>query len=325
MYWGHPYRHTHSRLAERDVPEYSDIVARDESFILAARAFDDSDIEARSFEDMGDESLAKRTASASIRPLRRRSFFGKLKKGLKNAVKSVGRGVKKAANSVRKVAHTIKKGIHKVGTGIKKAAHWIKKNGATMAKVGFKFAAMATKVASHAVAVIPGIGKAAGRALSSVSQVADYVSSKIPAKLSSKWQKTMNVFEKIQNPLGRGAAGKALDAILKRDESEEELLKRDFVEGEQLFERDVPALETRSNPFGTSAAGKAMEAIFKRDASEEELLLARDFIEGEQLWERDLPALELRSFEDSSELDARWLDDELELEARSWNFEEDEI
>jgi hypothetical protein len=82
-----------------------------------------------------------------------------------------------------------------------------------------------------------------------------------------------------------GAAGAALNAILKRDLDEE-----------HLFERDLPELETRSFEDG-------------------EGLEARSF-EGEEL--------EARSFDDASELEARSFEGFEELEARSWDFEEDE-
>ena len=78
----------------------------------------------------------------------------------------------------------------------------MKKNGAVMAKVGFKGVAALAKAASHVVAVIPGIGKPIGSVLSQVSNVSDYVSSKIPAKLNSGLTKAMDVMEKVEHPLG---------------------------------------------------------------------------------------------------------------------------
>jgi hypothetical protein len=89
------------------------------------------------------------------------------------------------------------------------------------------------------------------------------------------------------NPLlhSGGAAGKVLDAVLKRD-----------MDGEHVFERDLPKLEIRSLEGG-------------------EDLEARSF-EGEYI---DTP-----SFGNASELEIRSFEDFEELETRSWDFEGDE-
>jgi hypothetical protein len=81
-----------------------------------------------------------------------------------------------------------------------------------------------------------------------------------------------------------GAAGEILDTVLKRD-TEEDLVKRDVMEDEVLYERDFPELDAR-------------------------------YFDGDEI--------EARSFDDMYELEARAFDDSLELEARSWDFEEEE-
>jgi len=81
-----------------------------------------------------------------------------------------------------------------------------------------------------------------------------------------------------------GTAGQVLDAVLKRDMEEQDLVKRDTMEGELLYERGLPDFEARS-------------------------FNAED--------------IEARSFDDIYELEARSFDDELELEARSWYFEDE--
>jgi hypothetical protein len=78
----------------------------------------------------------------------------------------------------------------------------VKNNGAKVAKVYFKAVAAAAKVASHAAVFIPGIGKGVGQALSQVSRVSDFVSSKIPAKMGRGWTKAMNVLDRVEHPLG---------------------------------------------------------------------------------------------------------------------------
>jgi hypothetical protein len=82
------------------------------------------------------------------------------------------------------------------------AVKFVKDNGAKIAKVGLKTVAAATKIASHAAVFIPGIGKGVGKALSTISQVSDFASSKIPVKLSGALEKSMNVLEKVEHPLG---------------------------------------------------------------------------------------------------------------------------
>jgi len=209
----------------------------------------------------------------------------------KNAVKKVGGAVKSVAKGVATAA----KGV---ATAAKKTVNYIKKNGATFAKVAFKAVAAASKAASHVVAVIPGIGKPVGQALKQISQVSDFVSSQIPAKMSSGWQKAMNVMEKVENPLGTGVAGKVFDAVLKRDD-EEDLVKRSMMEGEVLYERDFPELEIEARSFG--------DDVYELEARS---------LDGDEI--------EARSFDDSYDLEARSSDDGLKLEARSWDFEVEE-
>lgn len=154
----------------------------------------------------------------------RRSIFSKIKKGFKKMGNAIKKGVSKAVNKVKqtaqKVTSSVKKAANKVGNDVKKAAAKVKKfakdYGAKIAKVGLKGVATYYKLASHAAAFIPGIGKPLGRALKAASMAADFASDKIPVKLEGKWAKASGIMNKIKNPLG-GAAGQALDAILKRD------------------------------------------------------------------------------------------------------------
>jgi hypothetical protein len=66
---------------------------------------------------------------------------------------------------------------------------------------------------------------------------------------------------------------------------EESLVKRDIMEGELLYERDISDFEARSF---------------------------------------DAEDIEARSFDDMYELETRLFDDGFELEARSWDFEDEE-
>jgi hypothetical protein len=68
MFWGQDHHHHEpATLAGRDVLEYSDLVSRDESSVLEARS----------------TPLAKRTEGESMRLVRRKSIFNKIKDGFK--------------------------------------------------------------------------------------------------------------------------------------------------------------------------------------------------------------------------------------------------
>jgi len=189
-----------------------------------------NDLESRSFRPIAEE---KHVVSESKPTLSRRSLWSKFKKSVKKVGHSIGRGIKKAARTVRKVAHAVRKVAKKVVHAAKKAVRWVKTNGAKIAKVGLKSMAALSKAASHVAAVIPGVGKPIGLALSNFSKSADFAQQQIHVSLGSKLDKYMKVMDRIQHPLGTGAAGKILDAVLKRDVEEQRLYERD------LYERGV--------------------------------------------------------------------------------------
>jgi hypothetical protein len=87
----------------------------------------------------------------------------------------------------------------------------------------------------------------------------------------------------LLTPSQAGTAGQILDEVLKRDM--EELVKRDTIEGELLYERDMSDFEARSF---------------------------------------DTEDIEARSFDNIYDLEIRSFDDGFELEARSWDFEDEE-
>lgn len=76
--------------------------------------------------------------------------------------------------------------------------------------------ATAASIASKVVGFIPGVGKAVGKAIGGLGHVANLASNVIPAKLGPHLEKGMEVMDKIRNPVG-GAAGKVLEAVLKRN------------------------------------------------------------------------------------------------------------
>lgn len=244
--------HQHSNVQKHALPirghryHHDPLPVQDQHLDL--RSVDVEELEARSLESTVTASYVKRDESMS--DLDRRSLWSKFKKSVGKAVKSVGRGIKKAAHAVKKTVNKVHNGIKKtvgrVTHAVKKAATWVKKNGAKIAKVATKGVAALTKAASHVVAVIPGIGKPVGQALSRISQTADFIGSKINVRLGGKWDKVMNVMDRIQHPLGHGTAAKVLDAVLKRDMESEGLVKRDFLEERDLYERDDLELEARA-------------------------------------------------------------------------------
>jgi len=219
-----------------------------EHHTLDLRSVYPDELEARSLESTVTLSQAKREEIPS--DLARRSLWSKIKKGVSRAARGVARTVKKAThavkNTVKKATHAVRKTVGRVVHTVKKAATWVKKNGAKIAKVGLKAVAAATKAASHVVAVIPGVGKAVGTALSNISRTADMVGSKIHVKLGGKWDKVMNVMDRIQHPLGHGTAAKVFDAVLKRDMEDAALIKRSLPELSVLYERDWQELDTRA-------------------------------------------------------------------------------
>ena len=74
MFWGQGHHHYDpATVVERDVLEYSDLISRDESSVL----------EARSADGPTKSPLAKRTEGESMRLVRRKSIFTKIKDGFK--------------------------------------------------------------------------------------------------------------------------------------------------------------------------------------------------------------------------------------------------
>jgi hypothetical protein len=74
MFWGQGHHHhdpAPATIVERDVLEYNDMVARDDSSIL----------EARSTDRLTRSSLAKRAEGETMRLVRRKSIFTKIKEG----------------------------------------------------------------------------------------------------------------------------------------------------------------------------------------------------------------------------------------------------
>jgi gas vesicle protein len=159
--------------------------------------------------------------------------------GVKNAVKKVGNGVK---NVVHKVGNGVKKVAQKVGNGVKAAGKWVKANGAKIAKGGLKVLSTVTSVAGRVAnfVPIPGLNKAASKALKYASFGLDKGSDAIHADLG-KFGSAMKVMDKIQHPFS-GVAGAVMEAVLKRDADEEQILHRDlggFVEEREFDFEDL--------------------------------------------------------------------------------------
>lgn len=85
-----------------------------------------------------------------------------------------------------------------------------------MAKFALKVVSTAASVVGRVISFIPGVGKVVGKDFYGISKGLDVASNAIPAKLDPKLEKGMAIMPKIQRPVS-GAAGAALDAILKRD------------------------------------------------------------------------------------------------------------
>lgn len=95
-------------------------------------------------------------------------------------------------------------------------AYFLFKPFAKVAKFALKVVSTAASVVGRVISFIPGVGKVVGKDFYGISKGLDVASNAIPAKLDPKLEKGMAIMPKIQRPVS-GAAGAALDAILKRD------------------------------------------------------------------------------------------------------------
>jgi hypothetical protein len=109
------------------------------------------------------------------------------------------------------------------------------------------------EVAGHVASFIPGVGKPVQQAINGVSRVAGVISDRIPAKLSSKLQKGMNVMNKADKIM----------SYIPRDLSEEEAFEeRDISDADYFQERDDIELENREESY--------LEA-YERDIDEQDI------------------------------------------------------
>ncbi|KIM43490.1 hypothetical protein M413DRAFT_443414 [Hebeloma cylindrosporum] len=188
--------------------------------------------------------------------------FQKVGKGIKTAAKKIGNGIKTAAKKVgngiktaaKKVGNGIKTAAKKVGNGIKTAAKkvghgivtaakkvgkFVKTTGAKIAKFGLKVISTVQSVGAKVVGFIPGVGKPLGRALKAASMGTNALSNKIHVSLGKKLDKGMKIMDKIRNPVS-GAGGKALDAVLRREEDEQWVFHREL--DDMLWDRELDDL-----------------------------------------------------------------------------------
>jgi len=117
----------------------------------------------------------------------------------------------------------------------------------------------AQSLASKAAKFIPVIGKPISAALTAASAGTNAASNAIHANLGKKLEKGMNVMDKIRNPVS-GAAGAVIGALRRDlDDSELELLSRDWnfedvlEMREYLAERDWNEFEGRDGEYDLEA------------------------------------------------------------------------
>ena len=124
----------------------------------------------------------------------------------------------------------------------KKVWGFMKTTGAKIAKVGLKVFESVGEVVGKFASFIPGIGKPIQQAIHGVSKVAGVVSDHIPAKLSKKLEKGMNIMNKADTIMGY--------IPRRREFSEEESFQqRDISEAYHFEERDDIALENREESY----------------------------------------------------------------------------
>jgi hypothetical protein len=216
--------------------------------------------------------------------------------------KSVGAKIKGA---FQKAGSAIKNVAKKVGNGVKTAAkkvgNFVKTTGAKVAKVGLKVLSTAQSIGAKVAGFIPGVGKPIGKALKGASAVTNAISNKIPAKLGSKLDKGMKVMDTIRNPMsavkGKAgkAAGKALDAILRREEDErvvhreldDMLWDREFND-DDLYTRDYEPSAILGREEDEWVVHRELDDMFWNRESDDDDLYARNY----EIEERD-------EFEDS--------------------------
>ncbi|KIM43563.1 hypothetical protein M413DRAFT_383734 [Hebeloma cylindrosporum] len=172
-----------------------------------------------------------------------KTAFKKVGTKIKTAFKKVGNGIKTGITAhfltcySRSMFFTpvAKKIGHGIVTAAKKVGHFIKTTGAKIAKFGLKVISTVQSIGAKVIGFIPGIGKPLGRALKAASMGTNALSNKIHVSLGKKLDKGMAIMDKIRNPVS-GAGGKALDAILRREE-DEWIVYREF--DDMLWDRDL--------------------------------------------------------------------------------------
>ncbi|KAF8996163.1 hypothetical protein BDQ17DRAFT_1544896 [Cyathus striatus] len=160
------------------------------------------------------------------------------------AGKAIKTGFQKAGKAIKKVAKKVGNGIK---TAAKKVGHFVKTTGAKVAKFGLKVLSTVESIGAKVAGFIPGIGKPISTALKAVSTGTNAASNAIHVDLGKKLDKGMKVLDKIRNPVS-GAAGAALNAVLKRDfdDSElEEVVSRDWDSEDSFLEMREDYLEER--------------------------------------------------------------------------------
>ncbi|KIM46965.1 hypothetical protein M413DRAFT_422530 [Hebeloma cylindrosporum] len=152
----------------------------------------------------------------------------------------------------RSAASKIRGAFKKAGSRIKHAArkvgHFMKTTGAKIVKFGLKIASTAQSIGAKVLGFIPGL-KPLGKAMKAASMATNAISNRIHVSLGRKLDKGMRVMDKIRNPVG-GAGGKALNALLRREEDEwvfgrelDDLLwDREFDE-DDIYSRDYEILQ----------------------------------------------------------------------------------
>ncbi|KAF8996164.1 hypothetical protein BDQ17DRAFT_1364829 [Cyathus striatus] len=205
----------------------------------------------------------------------------KIKTGFQKAGKAIKTGFQKAGNAIKTVAKKVGNGIK---TAAKKVGHFVKTTGAKVAKFGLKIISAAQSIGSKIAKFIPVIGKPISAALKAASTGTNAASNAIHVDLGKKLDKGMKVLDKIRNPVS-GAAGAALDAVLRRDFDDPELVvvSRDW-DSEDFLEMREEDLEERGE---WDEFEERDEEMYELDAREWDEWEERDWDEylGARDWE----------------------------------------